>query len=442
MGSWRDGILKEFAPQASRLTLVADPDGLLLEEGVLKGIEERGFELIPFDDHVAFRFAYESRYRMRWDRGELTDLVVVLRAPEADLRGLPFDLLQAGRRLSFSLGTVFPHLSYPVIDALDRNDLDELYRAQERDMPDRPLGDRQTKGFVLRYVFGVAPETIRKVSDLLRFLLRRHYLGLRIPPVVDDHLVELLKQNSLFAAWPLDRIVSDREGFFAFLQERWPVFLDREASDEPKSHERSEAYGLEIPGPVEVPFDHQDVRVYIDDLFLEGLLHPVSHPRAERFAKTWVGFGVRTDPASDRQRRMEGLLDKVRKELPESATTHHEWLKFALRWARVLSLRYESGDSQSAGVGGALAEIQDQVDSAFFAWIQEKFATLHNHPPVPPVMLHHVPRLLARHLEEGRYTKAALVVMDGLSLDQWVVVQDVMSRQMPDLRFRERGAPP
>jgi len=63
--SWRDQVLKAFTPQVSRLTLAADPDGLLLEEGVLTGVRERGFDLIPFDDHIAFRYAYESKYRAR-----------------------------------------------------------------------------------------------------------------------------------------------------------------------------------------------------------------------------------------------------------------------------------------------------------------------------------------------------------------------------------------
>jgi hypothetical protein len=48
MPSWRDRILQEFTPQVARLTLVADPDGLLFEEGILAGIRERGFELLPF----------------------------------------------------------------------------------------------------------------------------------------------------------------------------------------------------------------------------------------------------------------------------------------------------------------------------------------------------------------------------------------------------------
>ena len=47
MVSWRDTILKNFKPKISRLTLVADPDGLLTEEGMLSAIRDRGFDLIP-----------------------------------------------------------------------------------------------------------------------------------------------------------------------------------------------------------------------------------------------------------------------------------------------------------------------------------------------------------------------------------------------------------
>jgi len=59
MADWRDTILKNFQKHIARLTLVADPDGLLTEERMLSAIKDRGFDLIPFDDPVAFRFAYE-----------------------------------------------------------------------------------------------------------------------------------------------------------------------------------------------------------------------------------------------------------------------------------------------------------------------------------------------------------------------------------------------
>lgn len=439
MSSWRDEILKEFTPQVAHLTLVADPDGLLLEEGMLRGIEERGFELIPFEDHVAFRFAYESRYRSRWDRGELTDLVVLLRAPASDLRSLPYDLLQAGRQLSFNLGELFPNLTYPVIDALDRSDLDDLYKAQRREKPDRPLGDRLSRGFVLRHVFGVAPETIQQESDLIRFLLRRHYRGLRIPPVLDSYLVQLLRQNSLFSEWPLEQIVGDREAFFGFLQERWPIFLDRQAVGADAVCEPVDIYGMEFRGPSEIPFDHHDVRVYIDNLFLEGVLQPVSHPRADKLADSWVIVGVKTEPRADRKRRLEGLIEAVEQSIPKEGANHQEWLGFAQRWAQVNALWFDPEGQDVGEREEKLLEIRERIDGAFTAWIKQRFGTLHNQPPSPPVMPHHVPRLLARRIEESRSVKVALVVMDGLSLDQWVVVQQALSKQRPTLKFREGG---
>ena len=98
-----------FTPEiaaVARLTLVADPDELLTEPGIIEGIREHGFELITFEDHVAFRYAYETRFRRQWDEGRDTHLVVVLRAARATMDEMPYDLLEMARRehrvLSFS----------------------------------------------------------------------------------------------------------------------------------------------------------------------------------------------------------------------------------------------------------------------------------------------------------------------------------------------------
>ena len=441
MSNWRDAILKEFTPQVARLTVAADPDGLLLEEGILKEIAARGFELMPFDHHVAFRFAYESRYRSRWDSGELTDLVIVLRAGVSHMRALPHDLLQAGRQVSFALGEIFPNLSYPVIGTLDRSDLDSLYEAQTRVPPPRPLGEAQTLGFVLRHVFGIAAETIRQEPDLFQFLLSRHYRELRIPPVLDKHLLRLLRQNPLFEAWPLSEISSDREAFFAFLQERWPSFLDRQTSDDRSIHEQSvpaETGSLRFPGPMSIPFEHRNVRVYIDNLFLEGFLRPVTHPNADRLAGSWEIAGIKTDPDADLKRRLERLLKVVEQSVPDGDARHQDWLAFARRWAHVNALVFgHDGGSVAEDTLARYRSVRDRIDIAFTAWLKERFGTLHNQPPLPPVLTHHVPRMLARTLEESADAKVAMVLMDGLSLDQWATVRGVLADQRPSLRFRE-----
>ncbi|RMH03677.1 MAG: BREX-3 system phosphatase PglZ [Nitrospirae bacterium] len=439
MGNWRDQILSAFVPQIARLTLVADPDGLLLEEGVLDGIRERGFELIPFEDPVAFRYAYESKFRSRWDRGEETDLVAVLRSPSSDLDVLPYDLLRAGRKLSFNLGDLFPNLSYPVVAALDRADLDALFDAQTKYAPGQ-LGENATKDFILRHVFDIAPELIKQPADLLRVLLRRHYLGQRIPSIFDKRFIQLLHQTGRFEDWPLELIVPRREVFFAFLQERWPMFLDRMAAGQGAAvKECRQEYILEIAGPTVLPFDDDDVRIYVDNLFLEGMLQPVPHEHAGALEQTWVTYGIKSSPVEDRRRRIEGLLDAVENTLPAKDAHHEEWLYFAYRWAELVALVLETDISVPEWAVERLRVMETQIDSAFTAWVVKRYANLIHLPPVPPVMLHHIPRSLARSLEDDSRAKIAFLLLDGLALGQWIVVRKELTESHPLLQFREHA---
>jgi len=439
MSSWRNQILKEFTPKIARLTLVADPDGLVLEEGILEGIRERGFELIPFEDRVTFRYAYESKFRSRWDRGEQTDLVVVLHSQTGDLGSLPYDLLQAGRKLSFNLGDLFPNLSYPIVTALDRGDLNALYEAQICHAPGQ-LGDNATKEFILRHVFEIAPELIKQPSDLLRVLLRRHYSDQRIPAILDARFLQLLRQSNTFNDWPLETLVPDREAFFTFLQERWPTFLDRMAvKGEAGVREGEKPYGLAIGGPVDLPFEHHDIRVYIDNLFLDGLLHPVSHKHAEALSNTWVSIGVRIDLSEDRSRRLTKLIDSLQASIPAGGAKHTDWFHFARGWAELVLLSNVQDEPFSENTSQSIQDLKAKVDTEFTAWLSKRYAGLVNLPPAPPVMLHHLPRSLARQVGEDRSAKIALLLVDGLSLDQWLVVREALASRQPGFRFREHA---
>ena len=509
MPDWRDRILKELTPGVARLTLAADPDGLLLEAALLEAIRGRGFEIVTFEDHVEFRLDYESRFRSRWDRGEDAGLELVVRTGSRDPAALPYDLLQAGRRLSFGLDDLFPAFSYPVVASLDRSDLDTLHRAQERHRPGR-LGEDATRDFVLRHVFDFAPELVRRPSDLLRLLLRRHYRGQRLPRLLDDRLVQLLRQSGAFAAWPLEAILPDRDAFFAFLQERWPLFLDRLAGNagnggpqdlgrltgnvggggpqdldrlagnvgggdrqgaearRPAQASRTTSCnagdddrqdaegtpGLAIGGPADLPFDHEDVRVYIDNLFVEGMLRPVGHESGHALRGEWAAVGVRIDPEADRRRRLRRLAETVGATIPGTDANHRDWTAFAFRWAELgvllsetaAATRTEPGSliagprATRADTGSSIAGLRADVDRAFLAWVERRYAGLHNQPPAPPVMVHHLPRFLARRLADDPRCKAALLVVDGLALDQWLVLRDALAIQRPGLRFREGAA--
>ena len=434
---WRGPILRELVPKLARLTLVADPDGLLLEETLLGAIRERGFELVTFEDPVAFRFACESKFRSCWDTGAATDNELVLRVEGHDLTALPYDILRIGRQLSFSLSELLPDLSYPVVASLDRGDLDPLYRAWAQHGREK-LGDDTTKDFVLQHVFGIASAPIRQPSDLLRVLLRKHYGGRLVPRSLDDRLVRALRQGGAFGSWPLERIVPDRQAFFAFLQERWPRFLDRLAgSIGVKVRDANPGYHPEVGGPTDLPFDHEDVRIYIDNLFLEGMLRPVPHAASHALRDEWVAPGIRTDPDADRSRRLEGLLEAIGDTIPDPDARHRHWSAFAWRWAELGVLWSETSATARSDMNERMIEARTSVDRAFEAWVEHRYGGLHNQPPNPPVMVHHLPRYLDRRLPDTPGRKAALVVVDGLALEQWLVLRDVLAGQRPCLGFHQ-----
>ena len=370
---WRGEILREFTPGVARLTVVDDPDGLLAETGMVEALRARGFEVIPLNDRIAFRFFYESRYRSRRDRGDLADVVAVFTGARHE-HVVPYDMWRASRRLSFSLDGLFPRLSWAVVQGMDPSDLDALHAAQAQEPPKRRLGVSGTRRFALRHVFGIGPETIEQASDLLRLLLRLHYRRLRLPWPLERHLVGALRRKPAFRLWPLAQIVPDREAFFAFLQERWPIFLDRLTSGAPAVRETRPDYAPMFSGPAELPFDHPDVRVYVDNLFLEGALRPTPHPRGREVAESWARAGVAIDPRADRRRRLDRLLKSVETSLPGDGARHHDWLAFAPRWAQVNALVFDAeGDVAGEDARARYERIRDRIDERFTAWVRRRF---------------------------------------------------------------------
>lgn len=430
---WRTSILRHFSPEvaaSSRLTVVADPDALLVEQGIVEGIRSSGYELIPYEDHVAFRYAYETRYRDLWDRGEATTLVVVLRAVRDDLEGLPFDLLEKARRdgrlLSFSIAELFPKLAPGVVDALDRSDFDVLWAAQETHLSES-LGEKGTKDFILRHVLKVAPELIKTPVDLLRTLLRRHYRGRPVPRVLDDRLVEILAKASAFSGWPLQEIVPDRERFFLFLQERWPLFLERFIKGQGGAVREARGEGwLSVPGPVDLPFDHSDIKVYIDNLFLEGLLRPVDGIPREPFVGSWMSVGVVASGPRDESERLLRLGQLIERDLPGNDDDAQAWVETALRWAELNSVRWNLPPEALAASGLDLAALQGSIDGRFSRWLLAWYPSLVSLPYWPrPVMVHQVPHWIA-HGDQNR--REALLVLDGLSLSEWTAFRPTLSK--------------
>lgn len=444
--SWRDPVLSEFVPQLVPLTLVADPDGLLADERIQETLQALGFEIIAYQDPIAFRYYFETSVRPRWQAGEHTELAVVLRANKGDLHQLPYDLLRNGRQLTFSLSTLFPELTYNEVAALDRQDLDALYAAQLT-FPPHHLGENSSRDFVLRHVFGIDAHLVKDEADLLMLLLRLH-MGKRplgqhpLPTPFADRLLQQLRKNGRFADWPLKTLLADSSALYAFLQERWPLFLDKQVPEEEiilHNTAIQRAYDLNWSGPLLLPFGKPEIRAFIDTLFLEGKLHPITHPLSDKLNQLWVSVGLQQDPDLDRAQRLTRLLVQLENRLPTSEAGHQDWLKFASAWAEAVLLSNAPVAAVSPEISQQFNEVQTRLDATFGEWLAKRYTYLSTFPPHPPVMVHHIARSLARQIKPQSSDKVALIVLDGLALDQWLIVRELLSEQLATVRFQEEA---
>ncbi len=468
MANWRDSILKHFKPKVSRLTLVADPDGLLTEEGMLSAIRERGFDLIPFDDSISFRYAYESQYRSQWDKRKKTDLVVVLRSSEQQLDNLPFDLLRAGVHLSFALHQLFPKLNYSVIEKVDRSLLDAIAQAYPS-IDGSSLSERETKDFVLMHCFRIVAALISTPVDLMKVLLSIHSRNVQLPDLLVDHLQQSLKNNSKFADWPMPSILKSRDHFLRFVQDEWKGFLAgfaprevggegahggphsmvsesrsfTEKGSDPENTQhpmgRSGFRGL-TPFPVRIPFEHEDIRAYVDTLFLEGSLSPIVAFGVDA-VPAWAHVGIRQDAQGDAVRRYHGLKKTFEASIPGPDASHKEWQQAGQRWAELIVLRWEWDQALSDEDRSSWASLHASVENQFGKWMMQRYGSLYNLPyQQSPVMVHQISRYMAFERNRKKHSKIALVVLDGLALDQWLLLKKSLESTDSTWRFHESSA--
>lgn len=395
--SWRDAIVDSFREPLCRLMLVADPDGLLLEEETAASVRDCGFDVVVFDDPVAFRYVYEAQYRSQWDDGWWRNLSVVVSAGRKALESLPNDLLQAGRSLDFGLGAIFPRLSYPVLRELDRSLLQPVYEACQ-DLSGPALSAPETCDFILRHAYDLDAAALRTANGLVAALVAHYYKDRPLSRPLAEHMLAQLRSRPALAELPLETMIGDRAGFLDWLQEQWHEF----------------AAGR----PVAADLGDGPIRVHLDNYFAEGLLAPEQSAVGQELPG-WASVGLVKADAQDPDERVGDLLQIAADRLPAADAHHRDWLRFAALLAKADQVLWEHGHALSEETRLRAAACRAQADASFLGWLEARYGALHSVPfAQAPAMLHHVPHYLAYHRQQSA-GKTALLVVDGLSLQQW-----------------------
>jgi hypothetical protein len=112
---------------------------------------------------------------------------------------------------------------------------------------------------------------------------------------------------------------------------------------------------------------------------------------------------------------------------------------FAYRWAEWNVLRHQVTHEEVESLAALVSGAQAAVDAAFERWLSINYSALGSLSFLPrPVMVHQIVRSMAYGWSPVLTAKKmALIVIDGLAVDQWLLVRDSLG---PDLKLAEGGA--
>lgn len=432
MSAWTDRILRQFPVDLSRFWIACDPDSVLLDEHVLQSLRDRGFELVSFEDPMAFRAYYEDRYRPAWDAQQKAPAnALILHLSSADSDALPWDYLRQARLVRLGLADLFDKLSYSVLREVAPEYYERLFDAHQAHAS-QVLGDAGTKDFVLTHVFKIVPFLLDDEVAFWREVLRLHLRGETLPSTLAERIAATLQSKPKLAKLPAMRLFEDRAFALRTVQDAWKTYLN--SADASATYE--DGRGAANDGQFAIPFDHPDIRMGIDTLFLEGALTPVQCGVLPSDFPVWARVGIAKEPSGQAQFISE-VATTVAENLPDLDASHRDWFSLARRLGELLHQFFRLPADLAATVSKDVRQAQEAADSRFQDWLQRHFADLPSLPAAKgPVMLHHVPRYLTYRRDQG-HTRQALLLFDGLSIDQWCQLRRRLSERLPDVAVED-----
>lgn len=441
LNSWRKSLLDDLITGISKITLVFDPDSLLKDELLVRELFNRGFELMELEDTIEFIYIFESRYRKTLEADNYKELIIVTKFSKSESSNIPFDILEKSRQIAVGLSGIFPNLSYPVLAELDSNLLDDVYEAQRNKKVDR-LGLNATKDFILREVFNFEADQLCSEVDLLQYLLNLHYKGKSIPSILVERMITSLQRTLDLRELNLFELITSSNAFYEFILERWELFVQREVLSESTNEDDSSLRydNLKYQGLYNIPFQNQSLKLYIDTMFMDGVLTPIvlSEDDVEQIQEKWILSGVTCSEADGSYKKLLGIFNALEEVDFSSLNLHKEWVEYATTWAEASAICHNYSSELNHETKLQYNTLRAKINFNFAVWLSHNFDSLITLPPSNPVMLHHVSKRMARDVDiNASNRRLALVVIDGLSLDQWFTVRKYIKSALTDCRINE-----
>jgi hypothetical protein len=129
------------------------------------------------------------------------------------------------------------------------------------------------------------------------------------------------------------------------------------------------------------------------------------------------------DIAGHAQRRFNSGIEKIQSMLRD-IKSYKDWFAIAGIWGRLLILKHDHEKDYSFNEKKYI-ETRSVLNQEFKAWLVGNYGMLASLSYAKaPVMVHQIPWHISYRLRKEGSKKVALIVMDGMSLNDWYVIKD------------------
>ncbi len=402
-GKWLSAIIERLCSSSSRMVILFDHDGLAATTAVFERLVGNGYDIYDYVDNLSLFFYLESKW-LKGGKDLDSKLLVRISADQTVNAKLPYSVLVNADVIELRLEDFFEGISAKAVKELPSQYYDLLYELL-RSQPQNLTSYNESIDFVTRRVFGIDIAGITSEVQLWAVLFKLHFADTELPGFALNSLKHSGTGYIGGYGIDLEQALRSREYFYAFLQKEWVHFVKQRVSND-------------LSAKV-LPFDHPDLRVYTDNFFAEGMLKRIRIDNAKAEELGWISCGIDLNESGPAD-QIESLISTLQAHLPDIDCSYKAWQKYAKDYAEFLHQIFSSDNALDAD---RVHSLRVEINARFQNWIQQHYDSLSSLPSSKPVMVHQVAKSMAYRRDDPESRKTALIVMDGMSYDQWLCIK-------------------
>jgi len=425
MSSWSEILLHHINSELTRYSgcvILRDPDRLVTDD-VVNRLTELGWTVQTLqEDAIAVREQYEQHWRFYFP---VLPKKVIFHSTTVALQ---YDITHDNPIIKLALSELFPNLDSRVLSDLRDSWYAILYQAQTLEAT-HSLDAWQTTRFVLEQVLQVRLADTLSWEDYLYLLGTILTRQVELPSAIKDILRQQFQEHLGHFAISLDLASTQR-----FLEHVWQAYGAHYLSDDNEIKET-------LPADISTATHFLDSDPNIQDIFtrlrIQGVLSPWRLDDPQIIHKDWIQPNIHY--IIDNEAFLLKELHFAEDQLPTDTSDIDAWMMFARRWASI-RLGYYASKRISDQLSHRFSSLHLAIQQNFEAWLTKNYLSLIQHPYLPhPTMVHHLLPYLASRYHPQPNSGIALLVIDGMSMEDWLVIREQWQGRMSDWKITEKA---